>query len=61
MTLAVEAANSKLVDIENFAAADIEGSVDDSLVRDDSLATALDNSFSVFIIYLKFPMFFVKT
>ena len=61
MTLAVEDTNSKLVDIENFAVADIEESVDDSLVRDDSLATALDNSFSAFTIYLKFPMFFVKT
>ena len=40
MTLAVEDANSKLVDVVDFAVADIEESVDDKLVRADSLATA---------------------
>ena len=41
MTLAVEDANSKLFDVVTFADVDIEESVDDQLVIDDSFATAL--------------------
>ena len=52
VTLAVEDANSKLVNIVTFADADIQESVDSMLVAANSLATAchvrkqLDNSFS---------------
>ena len=62
MTLAVEDANSKLIDVVTFAHADIEESVDYRSVRADSLATAshvrqqLSNSF-----FLHFLIYFVKT
>ena len=39
MTLAVEEAKSKLVDVLAFADVDIEKSVEDGLVTADSLAT----------------------
>ena len=54
MTLSVECANSKLVDVVAFADADIEESVDDRLVTADSLATACH-------VWQQFPMSFVKT
>ena len=41
MTLTFEDANSKLFDVVTFADVDIEESVDDQLVIDDSFATAL--------------------
>ena len=40
MTLVVEDANSKLIEVVTFADADIEESVDDRLVTTDSRATA---------------------
>ena len=40
MTLAVEDANSKLFGVVDFVDADFEESVDDRLMRADSLATA---------------------
>ena len=61
MTLAVEDANTKLVDVVAFADVDI----DDRMVTADSLAIAfqirqeLDNSFSIFT--YSFQYFFVKT
>ena len=59
MTLSVECANSKLVDVVAFADADIEESVDDRLVTADSLATAchvwqqLANSFQCLLSKLR--------
>ena len=61
MTLAVEDANTKLVDVVAFADVDI----DERTVTADSLAIAfqvrqeLDNSFSIFT--YSFQYFFVKT
>ena len=61
MTLAVEDANTKLVDVVAFVGVDI----DDRMVTADSLAIAfqvrqeLDNSFSIFT--HSFQYFFVKT
>ena len=62
MTLAVEDANSKLFDVVTFADVDIEESVDDQLVIDDSFATALQwlVRFLMFNYTSQFVFFFIK-
>ena len=62
MTLAVEYANSKLFDVVTFADVDIEESVDDQLVIDDSFATALQwlVRFLMFNYTSQFVFFFIK-
>ena len=62
MTLAVENANSKLVDVFLFAGVDIQDRVDDRLVTSGSLALAnqvrqqLDDGFSSFSYSLHYSL-----